>query len=235
MVNRMKIKNKEGYSFPLVEIERLKEIETGDEEEYRRLLREHFTLTIEKLLASDEPIENLTDNQLKKYIDDSQLVLISLRNRYPKFQIYKPQTTNAFLYEKPRKHHYTDWETLNKGSKMEAKGSGGQLLAARTMIMMMIMTFKRQEHSKNWSVLITDNPFGQAVSAHILDPIFAIADILRFQWIVLAPPELIKLDVSRRFPVYWKLELSQQKQGEIIKEVLQHGGRTFDEAEFSLF
>jgi hypothetical protein len=235
MVNRMKIKNKEGHSFPLVEIERLKEIETGDDEEYRRLLREHFTQTIEKLLESEESIENLTDSQLKKYIDDSQLVLVSLRNRYPKLAIYKPQTTNAFLYEKPRKHHYTDWETLNKGSKMEAKGSGGQLLAARTMIMMMIMTFKRQEHSNNWSVLITDNPFGQAVSAHILDPIFSIADILRFQWIVLAPPELIKLDVSRRFPVYWKLELSQQKQGEIIKEVLQHGGRTFDEVEFSLF
>lgn len=235
MANRMKIKNKEGHSFPLVEIERLKEIETGDDEEYRRLLREHFTQTIEKLLESEESIENLTDSQLKKFIDDSQLVLVSLRNRYPKLAIYKPQTTNAFLYEKPRKHHYTDWETLNKGSKMEAKGSGGQLLAARTMIMMMIMTFKRQEHSNNWSVLITDNPFGQAVSAHILDPIFSIADILRFQWIVLAPPELIKLDVSRRFPVYWKLELSQQKQGEIIKEVLQHGGRTFDEVEFSLF
>ncbi|MFP7296996.1 hypothetical protein [Neobacillus niacini] len=235
MVNRMKIKNKEGHSFPLVEIERLKEIETGDDEEYRRLLREHFTQTIEKLLESEESIENLTDSQLKKYIDDSQLVLVSLRNRYPKLAIYKPQTTNAFLYEKPRKHHYTDWETLNKGSKMEAKGSGGQLLAARTMIMMMIMTFKRQEHSNNWSVLITDNPFGQAVSAHILDPIFSIADILCFQWIVLAPPELIKLDVSRRFPVYWKLELSQQKQGEMIKEVLQHGGRTFDEVEFSLF
>jgi hypothetical protein len=39
-------------------------------------------------------------------------------------------------------------------------------------------------------------------------------------------------DFSRRFPVYWKLELNQQKQGEIIKEVLQHGGRKFEEFEF---
>jgi hypothetical protein len=235
MVKRMKIQNKEGYNFPLVEIERLKEIETADEEEYRRLLREHFTQTIEKLLESEESIESLTDSQLKKYIDDSQLVLVALRNRYPKLVIYKPQTTNAFLYEKPRKHHYTDWETLNKGSKVEAKGSGGQLLAARTIIMMMIMTFKRQEHRNDWSVLINDNPFGQAVSAHILDPIFSIAEVLRFQWIVLAPPELIKLDVSRRFPVYWKLELSQKKHGEMVKEVLQHGGRTFEDFELSLF
>lgn len=235
MVNKMKIKNKEGHLFPLVEVERLNEIIATDEEDFRRLLREHFTKTIEILLETEDSIENLTDAQLKKHMDDSQLVLVSLRNRYPTLRLYKPQTTNAFLYEKPRKHHYTTWETLNKGSKVEAKGSGGQLLAARTIIMMMIMTFRRQENSSNWSVLITDNPFGQAVSAHILDPIFSIADTLKFQWIVLAPPELIKLDVSRRFPVYWKLELQQQKQGEVMKEVLQHGGRTFEDVELSLF
>ena len=83
MVNRMKIKNKEGHTFPLVEIDRLREIETGDDEEYRRLLREHFRVTIEKLLETKASIENLSDTQLKKYIDDSQLVLVSLRNRYP--------------------------------------------------------------------------------------------------------------------------------------------------------
>jgi hypothetical protein len=36
-------------------------------------------------------------------------------------------------------------------------------------------------------------------------------------------------------PIYWKLALIQQKQGQIIKEVLQHGRRIFDEVEFSLF
>ncbi|WP_374723893.1 hypothetical protein [Calidifontibacillus erzurumensis] len=235
MVDRMKIKNKEGHLFPLVKIERIHEIISTEEEEFRRLLREHFIKTIKILLETGETIENITDAKLKQYMSDSQLVLVSLRNRYPTLSIYKPQTTNAFLYEKPRNHHYTSWETLNKGCKIEAKGSGGQVLAARTIVMMMIMTFKRQENNSNWSVLITDNPFGQAVSAHILDPIFSIADTLKFQWIVLAPPELIKLDVSRRFPVYWKLELKQHHHGEVIKEVLQHGGRTFEDVEWTLF
>jgi hypothetical protein len=117
----MKIKNQEGHTFPLVEIERLKEIETTDEEENRRLLREYFTQMIEKLLENEEAIETLTENELKRYIDDNQLVLISLRNRYPKLNIYKPQTTNAFLYEKPRKHHYTEWETLNKALRWKEK------------------------------------------------------------------------------------------------------------------
>lgn len=88
MVNRMKIKNQEGHTFPLVEIEWLKEIETTDEEEYRRLLREYFTQMIEKLLENEEAIETLSENGLKRYIDDNQLVLISLRNRYPKLNIY---------------------------------------------------------------------------------------------------------------------------------------------------
>ncbi|WEG11164.1 hypothetical protein PU629_13400 [Pullulanibacillus sp. KACC 23026] len=234
MVNRMKVKNKEGHYFPLVEISRLNELVSKEEESYRRLLSEHFVQTIEKLIHDGTLIENLSDAEIKKYMSDSQLVLVGLRNQYPTLSIYKPQTTNAFLYEKPRRHHYTTWETLNKGSKIEAKGSGGQLLAARTMIMMMIMTFKRKQQDTNWSVLITDNPFGQAVSAHILDPIFSIAEILRFQWIVLAPPELIKLDVSRRFPVYWKLELQPNRQGEVVTEILQHGGRTFEE-DYDLF
>lgn len=84
----MKIKNQEGHTFPLVEIEWLKEIETTDEEEYRRLLREYFTQMIEKLLENEEAIETLSENGLKRYIDDNQLVLISLRNRYPKLNIY---------------------------------------------------------------------------------------------------------------------------------------------------
>ena len=229
MVAKMRIKNQEGHHFPLVDIIGLNEILSSQDEEYHRLLDEHFVKTIEHLLQIHDQIDALSEKDMEKYVSDSQIVLVSLRNRYPTLMIYKPQTTNAFLFEKARKNHYITWETLNKGSKIEAKGSGGQLLAARTMIMMMIMTFKRQEDSRNWTVLIMDNPFGQAVSAHILDPIFSIADVLRFQWLVLAPPELIKLDVSRRFPVYWKLELTPHKRGEVVHEVLQHGGRTFDE------
>ncbi|MCF6094775.1 hypothetical protein L1765_12475 [Microaerobacter geothermalis] len=135
------------------------------------------------------------------------------------------------MYERPKSHHYTEWETINRGSLTEAKGSCGQLLAARTIIMMMLMTYRRQmcDHIQ-WVVLVSDNPFGQAVSTHILNPIFAISEILHLQWIVLAPPELIKLDVSRRFPVYWELELQKEGNGERIIESLLHGGRAFTES-----
>lgn len=235
MASRMTIVNQSGHRFPLVKME-MKQGDLPDrEEDIQVLLKGYFVSCIEELLAKFENMENVPDATLAEWMNDSKIVLVALKNRYPVMYIYKPQTTNVFYYEAPKKHHYTEWETLNKGSITEAKGSGGQLLAARTLIMMMLLTHKRQiRQTKQWSILISDNPFGQAVSVHILDPIFAIAEVLHFQWVVLAPPELIKMDVSRRFPVFWELELKRSTQGETIIEQLQHGGRTFED-QLSLF
>ncbi len=230
MTGRMTITNQGGHRFPLVKMDTKQGTLPEKETDVELPLREYFVYCIDDFMKQYDSIESIPDAILEERMNDSKIVLISLRNRYPVLHIYKPQTTNIFYYEKPRRHHYTEWETLNKGSFTEAKGSGGQLLAARTLIMMMLMTFKRQQRdTKQWSILISDNPFGQAVSVHILDPIFAIADVLNFQWIVLAPPELIKMDVSRRFPVFWELELKRLSKGETIIEQLQHGGRTFED------
>lgn len=235
MTGRMSFVNQGGHRYPLIRMD-LRGGELPDKpEDVRLLLREFFVRTIDELTAQYPDISQAPEAELEKRMSDSQIVWTALKNRYPTLHVYKPQTTNVFLFESPKKHHYTEWETLNKGSLTEAKGSGGQLLAARTIVMMMLMTHKRQlRQTTMWSILILDNPFGQAVSPHILDPIFAIAENLHFQWIVLAPPELIKLDVSRRFPVFWELELKRQADGEAVTERLQHGGRTF-EGEFDLF
>ncbi len=235
MLNRMTFVNQGGHRYPLVTMD----IRNGDlpekPEDIRLLLRDYFVRAIDELGTQYADIASIPQAVLEDRMNDSRVVWTAFKNRYPTFRVYKPQTTNVFFYESPKKHHYTEWETLNKGSLTEAKGSGGQLLAARTIVMMMLMTYKRQiRESTQWSVLISDNPFGQAVSPHILDPIFAIAENLRFQWIVLAPPELIKLDVSRRFPVFWEMELLRDLHGESVTERLQHGGRTF-EAEMDLF
>ncbi|MCF6093282.1 hypothetical protein L1765_04630 [Microaerobacter geothermalis] len=233
MVGSMKITNQAGHSFPLIRIDMKNSQLPERPEEIREILKDYFLQSMDEVLQQYESIEQVPDKVLDEMIGDGKVVLVALRKRYPVLYVYKPQTTNDFLYESPKKHHYTEWETINKGSMKEAKGSGGQLLAARTLVMMMLMTYKRQIGTgNNWTVLISDNPFGQAVSAHILDPIFAIADILRFQWLVLSPPELIKVEVSQRFPVFWELELKQEARGEVLIEQLQHGGRTFEDTLF---
>ncbi len=66
-------------------------------------------------------------------------------------------------------------------------------------------------------MLILDNPFGKASGKHVLDPIFEIADKLNFQLICFAaPPEIIKAEISERFPVFWDLKVEDGKIG--------HGG-----------
>ena len=52
---------------------------------------------------------------------------------------------------------------------------------------------------------------------HVLDPIFEIADKLNFQLICFAAPEIIKVEISERFPVFWELKIDE---GKIV-----HGGR----------
>ena len=47
--------------------------------------------------------------------------------------------------------------------------------------------------------------------------LFEIADKLNFQMICFAAPEIIKVEISERFPVFWELKLDN---GKVI-----HGGR----------
>jgi hypothetical protein len=96
---------------------------------------------------------------------------------------------------------------------------------------MMLMTFKRQSSDKHRSVLISDNPFANAISPHVIDPIFAIADVLQFQWVVFTPTELVKLEISQKFPVYCALELEKQISGkDVVIHHVYHGFRQIEQA-----
>lgn len=234
MENSMVILNQNKHRFPLVQMSLKRGSFPEQPEEIKSELNDFFLRTMERLIKTYGEVENVPDAEWETAVNDGEVVHVAFHRRFPTLMVYKPQTTNSFLYETPKGHHYTEWQTLNKGSYTEAKGSGGQLLAARTIVMMMLITYRRQQQAKQWTVLISDNPFGQAISEHILDPIFAIAENLHFQWIVVSPPELIKLDVSRRFPVYWELKLDPFAHGEQIVEKLHHGGRQYKD-ELSLF
>lgn len=79
-----------------------------------------------------------------------------------------------------------------------------------------MLTTQKRRRSKiaKRSVFINDNPFANAISEHVLDPIFRVADALGVQWIVVAPPELVsKMEVSERFPSYYGLDLEADGTG----------------------
>jgi hypothetical protein len=219
MISKMKLKNERG-SFPLVQLK--EDILPKKAEEIEPLLKQHFVSAINKITKKYDAIDDQDrelDQEVKQLISDEQILFVSLRNRYPELLVYNMRTDNAFMYGKPQREHYSTWKTINQGSRTKSDGSGGQKLSARMVMMMMLLSVK-SETDQSWVPLVCDNPFGQAASPHVLDPIFAVAEKLKFQFIVVTPPELVKTEISQRFDSYYKLDFIREKGKEIVSDTV---------------
>ena len=218
MIASMNYTNEQGYVFPLVKLKGVERL-PKDESETIYLLEEYFIQTIAKILEKKEDISNIEDKVYKELMDDTVLFSKALQGRYPTLLVYKMTEKNEFRYARAREEYYTTWEAINKGEGDLPEGSGGQTLSVNTFVIMMIMSFKKKNigNENPSTVLLLDNPFGKASAKHVLDPIFEIADKLKFQMICFAAPEIIKVEISERFPVFWELKL---KDGKVV-----HGGR----------
>ena len=230
MIAKMKIKNERG-AFPLVQLK--EDVLPKKAEEVEPLLKQHFVTAIDKITRQFETIDDnnkALEQEIKQLISDEQILFVSLRNRYPELLVYNMRTDNAFMYGRPQKEHYSTWQTINQGSKTKSDGSGGQKLSARMVMMMMLLSVK-SETDHSWVPLVCDNPFGQAASAHVLDPIFAVAEKLKFQLIVVTPPELVKTEISQRFDAYYKLDFIREKGKEIVTDTVVPAYRIYQDEE----
>ncbi|MET3289283.1 UNVERIFIED_CONTAM: hypothetical protein ABID98_001853 [Brevibacillus sp. OAP136] len=227
MVSKMSVKNDFG-AFPLVKFE--DDILPRRPEDVEALLKEHFVNAIDKIVKQFEVIDEHNkklNDEIKKLVGDEEIMFVALGRRYPTLLVYNMNTENALSYSGPRKEHYATWKTINQGSATTADGSGGQKLAARTVIMMMLLSMKNNTENY-WMTLVCDNPLGQAVSAHVLNPVFEVAKKLKFQLIFVSPPELIKTEISQRFPIYYKLDFSEQRGREIVQQNIQYSYRMYE-------
>jgi hypothetical protein len=201
----------------------------NSEEDIIFLLKEHFVQSISEIIDSKIPIEDIDEGTLNRLMGDQELFSKAVRGRYPVLMVYKMTERNEFKYARPHDYYYASWEALNRGEQGTAEGSGGQKLAISTFMMMMLVNYKKRTLGSNnpWTVLLMDNPFGQASAKHILDPIFEIASSLNFQIVAFAPPEIIKIEISKRFPVFWELrfEDSENSYSSMVVSRLIHGGR----------
>jgi hypothetical protein len=218
MVASMTYINEQGYAFPLVKLrgeDKLPKSET----EITHLLDEYFVQAISLVLQKYHDITKIEDNELKDLMGDKTIFSKALQGRYPTLMVYKMTEKNEFRYARARDEYYTTWEAINKGEGDLPEGSGGQTLSINTFVIMMLMSFKKKHigNENPSTVLILDNPFGKASAKHVLDPIFEIADKLNFQLICFAAPEIIKVEISERFPIFWELKIED---GKIV-----HGGR----------
>ncbi|HZK44114.1 MAG TPA: hypothetical protein VFC73_07470 [Syntrophomonadaceae bacterium] len=218
MVASMNYINEQGYAFPLVKLKGTERL-PQEEIDITYLLNEYFVQAISKVIESKQDIFNLAEYELKELMGDKTIFSKALQGRYPTLLVYKMSENNEFRYARARDEYYTTWEAINKGEGYLPEGSGGQTLSVNTFVIMMLMSFKKKHigNENPSTVLILDNPFGQASTKHVLDPIFEIADKLNFQLICFAAPEIIKVEISERFPIFWELKIEK---GKII-----HGGR----------
>ncbi|AJS61179.1 hypothetical protein [Paenibacillus sp. IHBB 10380] len=225
MERRMIIHNEGNFAFPLVRLnyKNINVPKTSDDVE--PMVSDYFNRCIIELLKKYSKIEQVPALAIREFINDGRIVYAALQNRFPILQVYKPVTENYFLYAAPEEYHYSDWEVINRGALDEAVGSGGQRQSVQLLVAMMIMTHKRvNRENKGWTVFLYDNPFGEMVSNNVLDPVFEISKALKFQWLIVTPPELVKNDVSVRFGVYWQLYFGGTK-GDLLESTLVKGGR----------
>lgn len=218
MVSSMNYINENNHVFPLVKLKGAERL-PKEEEEINYLLEEHFIQSISKVLEQNQNIEKIDNRLIESLVGDSLIFSKALQGRYPILLVYKMTENNEFRYAKAREEHYTTWEAINKGEGVSTEGSGGQTLSVTTFVTMMIMSFKKKHigNENPSTILLLDNPFGKASGKHVLDPIFEIADKLNFQLICFAAPEIIKMEISERFPIFWELRIEN---GKVI-----HGGR----------
>ncbi|SKC36105.1 coiled-coil domain-containing protein [Maledivibacter halophilus] len=228
MVSSVVYLNERGYSFPLVKLKG-EELLPKDEDEIIMALRDYFVQCIEKLLKEYEDIDNIEDGTIEKLMNDKAIFSKTVGGRYPKLMVYKMTEKNEFKYSKPRDYYYESWEAINKGEGVMTEGSGGQTLSISTFVIMMLMNYKKRYIGNNnpWTVLMIDNIFGKASGRHVLDPIFEIANQLNFQLIAFAAPEIIKAEISERFPVFWALNIADggDDMAGSVKGKVIHGGR----------
>ncbi|MBU5591854.1 hypothetical protein KQI89_08755 [Clostridium sp. MSJ-4] len=232
MVNKMVYVNDNGYAFKLVRLKG-EDLLPKEEDSIKLLLNEHFIDCIQKLEKAGVDFENLEDKLLEDYMSDKMIFSKALRGKYPDLEVYKMTEKNEFLYARPQNHHYSTWGAVNGGDGDAPEGSGGQTLSINTFMIMMLMNYRKKTTGNDnpWTVPMLDNPFGKASGAHVLDPVFKIANQLNFQIIAFAAPEIIKTEISERFPIFWALKINDGREngrlGSLIGKVV-HGGRVVD-------
>jgi len=212
MVKGMSIRNSYGYSFPLMKLKNDSTIRIEDMENRMESL---FRQTLSFVEKKGIDLNALQKSDLGDRLDAGSIVYAAYHYVFPTMLVYNMNVDNAFWVDRPLEKYFTEWEVFLQGSDEEATGSGGQRLAAFTLLAIMLTTQKRRRSKvAKRSVFINDNPFANAISEHVLDPIFRVADALGVQWIVVAPPELVsKMEVSERFPSYYGLDLEADGTG----------------------
>ena len=217
---KMRIKNWSGVMFPLIRIEKSNPF-PQKMDDFRFQIK-HFCIDmIKKIIEKISDVDSLTVKQLSKHINMSNIILHVLGD-YPKLKIHIPTIEGPLLRREPDNSYYKEWEVINNGSSTASTKSGGQTLMAQFIVLSMLMRQRSDENS--WLFLVSDNPFGTMSAPELVEAVFCLLELLKIQWLVVAPP-ITNVHITSKFNTVYQMDISPDE-GRLVK-VLEKKNRKF--------
>lgn len=219
---KMKVQNWNGILFPLVKIEKSHPFPRKIDD-FRFLVKQFCVDMISELMKKSPDVDSLTPKQLSKHINMSNLILHVL-GEYPKLKIHIPTIEGPLLRGEPHDSYYKEWEVINNGSSTSSTKSGGQTLMAQFIVLSMLMRQRADENS--WLFLVSDNPFGTMSAPELVEAVFSLLQLLKIQWLVVAPP-ITDVHITSKFNTVYQMDVLPDNGEPKLINLLEKKNRTF--------
>lgn len=217
---KMRIRNWNGAMFPLVKLEKSRS-SPQNIDDVRFQVKQFCIGMIEKIMEKNPDVDSLTAKQLSKHINMSNIVLHIL-GEYPRLKIHIPTIEGPLLRGEPDGSYYKEWEVINNGSSTSSTKSGGQTLMAHFIVLSMLM--RQRSNDQSWLFLVSDNPFGTMSAPELVEAVFSLLELLKVQWLVVAPP-ITNVHITSKFNTVYQMDVSV-REGKLVK-VLEKKNRKF--------
>jgi hypothetical protein len=219
-VNKMKVRNMDGDFVELVRFEKSYKF-PNSKEEIELKIKEYCENTIASLVKKHPITENIKIKDVEPYVNISQLMKIVLE-RFPKLYLYIPDGSGSLLTEKPKEHLYKEWEVINIGDNRSSSKSGGQTIMAHMILISMLQKKANDDH---WTMIVTDNLFGAMSAKKLVQPLFAVLEMLKVQWVTVVPANA-PVQITSNFDIVYLLSVNYSKgKGVVTYDVEQYERR----------
>lgn len=223
LANKMTIINWKEERFPLIKYSKNFPFPT-ELEDVQAKVKEFCLNEIDRYVKkTNKNVEELTVKDIARTVNVSNLTLQALGD-FPRLLIHIPGIEGDLLRGETKYAKYEEWEVINNGSASSATKSGGQTLMARMIVIAMLMRERVDDNSPLF--LVTDNPFGTMSAKELIESTFSLLDLLRIQWLVVAPP-IANVHITSKFHTVYNMSIEVMEGTKVLSKKLMKNHRRF--------
>lgn len=223
LTSKMTVVNWTGERFPLIKYTKNFPFPTELEDVCGRVKEFCLNEVDRYVKKTKKNVDELTVRDVAKTVNVSNIVLQALGD-FPRLLIHIPGMEGELLRGESKYAYYEDWEVINNGSASSATKSGGQTLMARMIVIAMLMRERVDDNSPLF--LVTDNPFGTMSANELIESTFSLLDLLRIQWLVVAPP-IANVQITSKFHTVYNMSIEVVEGTKVLNKKLMKNHRRF--------